>query len=135
MLSLLLAGSTFAWDFSASLIQSLPITAFLLTALRAFLISTARFHRWLYYHPTLCRTIRDRQQHKAIPLPVKIMAVTLLTPSVGIIFITTEGNFGLAMTLAAILSAVAFLSIPGPVVYMPRLTALFGPDPGSTPRF
>jgi uncharacterized membrane protein YbaN (DUF454 family) len=118
MFSLLLARSTFSWTFSASLIQSLPIAIFLLIALWAFSKSSARFHRWLYYHLTLVHTIRDWQQHKITPLPAKIMAVTLLTPSVGFIFITTEENFHLAMALAGILSVVAFLSLPGPVPYI-----------------
>ncbi len=76
-------------------IPGLPTTVFFLTALWAFSKSSVRFHRWLYHHPTLGRTIRDWHQHKVIPLPAKIMALTLMTASIGVVFVTTSWNFGL----------------------------------------
>jgi len=95
-------------------IPGLPTTVFLLTALWAFSKSSIRFHRWLYHHPTLGRTIRDWHQHKVIPLPAKIMALTLMAASVGVVFITTSGNLGLATALAAILSMVALFILTRP---------------------
>ena len=76
-------------------IPGLPTTVFFLTALWAFSKSSVRFHRWLYHHPTLGRTIRDWHQHKVIPLPAKIMALTLMTASIGVVFVTTSWNLGL----------------------------------------
>ncbi len=96
------------------LIPGLPTTVFLLIALWTFSKSSVRFHHWLYHHPTLGRTIRDWRSHKVILPPAKIMAVTLMTASVGVVFITTSGNLGLTMTLAAILSMVALFIVTRP---------------------
>ncbi|MDP7456825.1 MAG: YbaN family protein [Alphaproteobacteria bacterium] len=92
-------------------IPGLPTTVFFLTALWAFSKSSVRFHRWLYHHPTLGRTIRDWHQHKVIPLPAKIMALTLMTASIGVVFVTTSWNLGLTTALVVILSMVALFII------------------------
>ena len=108
-------------------IPGLPTTVFLLIALWAFSKSSVRFHRWLYHHPTLGRTIRDWHQHKVIPLPAKIMALTLMTASVGVVFVTTSGNLGLTTALAAILSMVGIFILTRPS----HICAVTGDSPQS----
>lgn len=84
----------------------MPTTVFLLIALWAFSKSSLRFHRWLFDHPTLGRTIREWHVHRVIPIRAKFMAVGLMTTS--LIYVTQFVAEGwalppiLAMTLGAV---------------------------------
>lgn len=56
----------------------LPTTPFLLLSSALFLKSSPRLHTWLLNHKTLGPYIRNFQEHKAIPLRVKIISVSLV---------------------------------------------------------
>ncbi|MCA8927809.1 MAG: YbaN family protein [Alphaproteobacteria bacterium] len=60
------------------LLPLLPTTPFLLVAAWAFGRSSERFHNWLHRNRWFGPLIRDWQQHGAIPLWAKIMAVTFM---------------------------------------------------------
>ena len=56
----------------------LPTTPLLLLSAALFLRSNRRLYDWLMNHPTLGPYISNFLKHKAIPLRVKIIAVTTL---------------------------------------------------------
>ncbi len=56
----------------------LPTTPFLLLSASLFLRSSEKLYRWLMDHPQLGSYIRNFREHKALPLRVKIISVSLL---------------------------------------------------------
>lgn len=56
----------------------LPTTPLLLLAAALFLRSNARLYDWLMNHPKLGVYISNFMEHKAIPLRVKVVSVSLL---------------------------------------------------------
>ncbi len=103
----------------------MPATVFLLIALWAFSRSSRRFHRWLYTHPTLGRTLRDWHSHRVIPLRVKILAVSVMTVSLFYVTLVLAEGWALPLLLGAVLGGVsAFIlsrpSRPAPLAASPR---------------
>jgi uncharacterized membrane protein YbaN (DUF454 family) len=56
----------------------LPTTPFLLLAAALFLKSNEGLYEWLMNHPKLGPYIRNFMEHKAIPLRVKVISVSLV---------------------------------------------------------
>ena len=56
----------------------LPTTPFLLLSAALFMRSSDRLYCWLMDHPQLGPYIRNFREHKALPLRVKVISVTLL---------------------------------------------------------
>ena len=56
----------------------LPTTPLLLLAAALFLRSNMKLYDWLLNHPKLGSYIRNFMEHKAIPLKVKIISVSLV---------------------------------------------------------
>ena len=56
----------------------LPTTPLLLLAAALFLRSNMKLYDWLLNHPQLGPYIRNFMEHKAIPLKVKIISVSLV---------------------------------------------------------
>ena len=103
----------------------MPTTVFLLIALWAFSRSSQRFHRWLYTHPTLGRTLRDWHSHGVIPPRVKILAVSMMTVSLSYVTLFLAEGWALPLLLGAVLGGVcAFIlsrpSRPAPLAASPR---------------
>ena len=103
----------------------MPATVFLLIALWAFSRSSRRFHRWLYTHPTLGRTLRDWHSHRVIPLGVKILAVSVMTVSLFYVTLVLAEGWARTLLLGAVLGGVcAFIlsrpSRPAPLGASPR---------------
>ncbi len=57
----------------------LPTVPFLLVAAWAFARSSVRLHGWLYHNRMFGPLLRDWQEHGAIPLWAKVMAVLAMT--------------------------------------------------------
>lgn len=56
----------------------LPTTPFLLLTAALYFRSSPRLYDWLLKHPTLGPYIKNFREHKAIPLRVKIVSVSLV---------------------------------------------------------
>lgn len=56
----------------------LPTTPFLLLSATLFLRSNKDLYNWLLAHPYLGEYIRNFKEHKAIPLRVKVISVSLV---------------------------------------------------------
>lgn len=79
-----------ALGFAGVVLPLLPTTPFLLLAAAAFLKSSPRWHRWLLQHRTFGPYLRNFLLHKAIPLKVKVVSVSLvwITLSYCAVFLT-----------------------------------------------
>lgn len=62
-----------------------PSTIFILIALWAFSNSSVRFHDWLYNHPRFGATARAWFEYGVIPVKAKVLAVAMMSVSVGIL--------------------------------------------------
>lgn len=66
-------------------VPGLPTTPFLLVAAWAFSKSSPRFQRWLRNHRRLGPPVRDWQDHRAIPVKAKVLAVAMMSASLAYI--------------------------------------------------
>jgi uncharacterized membrane protein YbaN (DUF454 family) len=92
----------------------MPTTVFLLIALWAFSKSSLRFHRWLFEHPTLGRTIRAWHEHRVISARAKIMAVGMMASSLVYVTLFVADGWALPLGLAMSLSAVSAFIVSRP---------------------
>ncbi|NMB37466.1 MAG: DUF454 domain-containing protein [Bacteroidales bacterium] len=76
---LIVAGSiSLALGIIGIFLPVLPTTPFLLLSAACWLKSSQRLYDWLLSHPRLGKYISDFMVHKAIPLRIKIISVSLL---------------------------------------------------------
>lgn len=68
----------FLLGFIGVLLPVLPTTPFMLLALWCFSNSSERFHHWLYNHRFFGPPLQAWKKYRVIPLPAKIMAVTVM---------------------------------------------------------
>lgn len=59
-------------------VPGLPSTIFFICAVWAFKRSSPRFEKWLLNHKVFGPTLRDWDEHKAIKLRTKIVAISLM---------------------------------------------------------
>ena len=90
----------------------LPTTPFLLLSAALFLRSHLGLYQWLMNHPKLGPYINNFLEHKAIPLHVKIVSVTLvwLTLLNCAVFVAEHWAFRLMFILIAIGVTIHILS-------------------------
>jgi uncharacterized membrane protein YbaN (DUF454 family) len=84
----------------------MPTTVFLLIALWLFSKSSVRFHRWLYDHPRLGRSLRDWHAHRAIPLQAKRAAIGMMSLSWVIVALFVAESWVLPCALALVLAPI-----------------------------
>jgi len=80
----------------------------------AFSKSSLRFHRWLFDHPTLGRTIRAWHEHGVIPLRAKLMAVSMMAMSLTYVSLYVAESWTLPLILGMVLTAVASFIVTRP---------------------
>ena len=62
----------------------LPTTPFLLLAAACFARSSERFYAWLVNHKTFGPLVREWREHRSIPYRTKVVAIVLMTLSLGV---------------------------------------------------
>tara|TARA_R110002126_G_scaffold19489_33_gene73192 strand:- start:3928 stop:4335 length:408 start_codon:yes stop_codon:yes gene_type:complete len=72
-------------------VPGLPTTVFLLVAAWAFSRSSDRFQRWLIEHPRLGPPVLAWRDRGAIPVRAKVLAVVMMSASLAIIVIHSDG--------------------------------------------
>lgn len=80
----------------------LPTTPFLLLSAALFLRSNKDLYQWLMNHPRLGTYISNFMEHKAIPLRVKIVAITTLWLTLLYCAIFVAGHWAFRMFFIAI---------------------------------
>ena len=71
----------FATGVVGAFLPVLPTTPFMLLALWMFSRSSDRFHHWLYHHRVFGPPLQRWQEHRVIPLPAKLSAVSMMLVS------------------------------------------------------
>jgi uncharacterized membrane protein YbaN (DUF454 family) len=66
-----------------TVVPLLPTTPFMLLALWAFSIGSARFHRWLYTHRVFGPPLRRFREDRVVPLWAKVLAISSMAASFG----------------------------------------------------
>ena len=92
----------------------MPTTVFLLIALWAFSKSSSRFHRWLYQHPTLGRSIRAWHAHRVIAVRAKLLAVATMSASLVYVTLFVAESWMLPAVVAAVLVSVSAFILTRP---------------------
>lgn len=85
----------------------LPTTPFLLLAAGLFLRSNERLYDWLMNHPKLGPYIRNFMEHKALPLRVKIVSVSLVWITLTYCAVWVVEHWALRVLFAVIAIAVS----------------------------
>ncbi len=85
----------------------LPTTPFLLLAATLFLKSDKRLYDWLMSHPRLGTYIRNFLEYKAIPLRVKVVAITLIWVTLIYCAVCIAGHWALRSLFIVIAIAVS----------------------------
>ncbi|MGA0605205.1 YbaN family protein [Phenylobacterium sp. VNQ135] len=83
----------------------MPTTVFLLIAVWAFARGSPEWAERLRQHPTYGEFIRNWEERGAIPTRAKILAVTMMTASVGVVALATRNAWivgGVAIVLACV---------------------------------
>ena len=77
-LLVLLGSLSLVLGVSGIFLPVLPTTPFLLLSAALYMRSSARLYNWLLSHKHLGPYIKNFREHKAIPLKVKIVSVTMV---------------------------------------------------------
>lgn len=83
----------------------LPTTPLLLLSAALWLKSSDRLYSWLINHPVLGEYIQNFRIHRAIPLKVKIYAVTMVWVTIGYCIFAVVDEYWWAQLLMALLAA------------------------------
>ena len=94
----------------------LPTTPFMLLALWAFAKSSPRFHDWLYRHRLFGPPMQQWTRYRVIPLPAKVMSVSMMSASLGYLVFFTEQPLYISMLVAAGMLYAAWFILTKPSV-------------------
>lgn len=94
------------------IVPGLPTTPFILVAASCYARGSSRFHQWLLQHRLFGPMVRDWQEHRAVALHTKIVAVVLLWLVLGATIHFFAPYLWVKIVLAAIgLGVTAFLVV------------------------
>ena len=80
----------------------LPTTPFLLLAAACFARASERFYVWLLRNPTFGPTIREWRRHRSIPYRTKVVALALMTITIGLSIVLLARYPLVQLALAAV---------------------------------
>lgn len=95
-------------------VPGLPTTPFPLLAAWAFSKSSPRFQSWLRNHRRLGPPVRDWQDHGAIPVRAKVLAVTMMAASLAYIIFFVADDWILPTVVGAIMAGAAAYVVSRP---------------------
>ncbi|MBC8064702.1 MAG: YbaN family protein [Chlorobia bacterium] len=81
---LLLGFTLVGLGYVGLIVPGMPSTIFFICAVWAFKRSSPRFESWLLNHPIFGPTLRDWDEHKAITMRTKVVAIGTMALFVGI---------------------------------------------------
>lgn len=99
----LLAWLFFSVGAIGVVLPVLPTTPFMILALWAFTKSSKRFHDWLYHHPLFGPFLQKWQEHHVIPLPAKILSVSMMSASFAYLVFFRQLNTYLLLLVAVLM--------------------------------
>ena len=100
----ILGSISFALAVAGIFLPLLPTTPLLLLAAALWLRSSARLHNWLINHRIFGEYIRNFRIHRAIPLRVKIYAVSMVWLTIGYCIFAVVNEWWWAQVLLAIVA-------------------------------
>ncbi len=83
-----------------------PTTPFILLSAGCFLRSSEKAHAWLYRQPLFGKALRDWDQKKAIARRAKILAISMITVSVAVMWWRVPNTY-LVSSLTILLAAIS----------------------------
>ncbi|MCB9764334.1 MAG: YbaN family protein [Alphaproteobacteria bacterium] len=95
-----------------AMLPVMPSTVFALGAAACFSRSSPRFEAWLLNHPRMGPSVRAWRQQRAVPTRAKVVAVSMMAVSVGIVGLTAPP--AVVVGVAAVLACVAIYLITRP---------------------
>ena len=102
---LILIGSvSFALGVLGIFLPMLPTTPFLLLSAAAWLKASPSLYEWLLNHRVFGEYIRNFREHRAIPLRVKIISVSMVWLTIGYCIIAVVDEWWWAQLLMALLA-------------------------------
>ncbi len=102
---LILIGSvSFALGVLGIFLPMLPTTPFLLLSAAAWLKASPSLYEWLLNHRVFGEYIRNFREHRAIPLRVKIISVSMVWLTIGYCIFAVVDEWWWAQLLMALLA-------------------------------
>ncbi len=102
---LIIVGSiSFALGVTGMFLPILPTTPFLLLSAAAWLKASPSLYEWLITHKVFGEYIRNFREHRAIPLRVKIISVSLVWLTIGYCIFAVVDEWWWAQVLMGILA-------------------------------
>ena len=102
---LIIVGSiSFALGVTGMFLPMLPTTPFLLLSAAAWLKASPSLYEWLITHKVFGEYIRNFREHRAIPLRVKIISVSLVWLTIGYCIFAVVDEWWWAQVLMGILA-------------------------------
>jgi len=88
----------------------LSTTPFMILALWSFSKSSERFHGWLFHNRLFGPSVKQWDDHRVIPLPAKIIAITIMIISVSFLVIFSAlQNWLIVMAGVFMMSAAIYI--------------------------
>ena len=105
-LLIILGSISLALGVIGIFVPLLPTTPLLLLAAALYFRSSPKLYDWLLNHPRLGTYIRNFREHRAIPLRVKIVSVSLVWLTIGYCIIAVVEPLWLRIALALLATAI-----------------------------
>jgi uncharacterized membrane protein YbaN (DUF454 family) len=105
---------SFALAMIGVVVPGLPTTPFLILSSVLFCKSHPRLYHWLVSHPRWGRTIRQFNEQRVIPLPIKLIALSMMSVMilVSVLFFMTNPWLRAGVIVLGLIGSAVVLSFP-----------------------